>query len=203
MAISYVTKEGFALIKQEFNDIWNDLRPKVAQKLSWAASLGDRSENADYQYNKRLLREIDIRVKQLSDALDKIKILDRSEDGERDQKIYFGAFVEIENDNGEIKHVRIVGEYETYGLNGYISIKSPMAKGLLNLSIDDEAIIHTPKGDVSWYVNKISYKHEDWYGDIGSPIMKFGNKDNQEVKILSEDDLKQIKEEYLKHLAGE
>ena len=65
MAISYVTKEGFALIKQEFNDIWNDLRPKVAQKLSWAASLGDRSENADYQYNKRLLREIDIRVKQL------------------------------------------------------------------------------------------------------------------------------------------
>ncbi len=202
MSISYVTIEGYALIKAEFNDIWFNLRPDVAQKLHWAASLGDRSENADYQYNKRLLREIDIRVKQLSDILDNVKTLDRSADIDRDNKIYFGAYVEIENDNGVIKHVRIVGEHETYGREGYISIKSPMAKGLLNQGIDDEALIHTPKGDVTWYVNKISSKLEPWYGKEGKPVFKFDTKNDQKPPEMSEEELKRIKEEYLRHLAS-
>lgn len=202
MAIPYVTAEGMDLIKQEFNYIWNTFRPDVAQKLSWAASLGDRSENADYQYNKRLLREIDIRVKQISDILDKVKVLDRSADGVRDNKIYFGAYVELINDDNVVKHVRIVGSSETYSRNGYISMDSPMAKGLLNLTIDDEATIITPKGKVIWYINKISYVLEDWYGEVGVPVFKFDPNNAKATKILTEDELKRIKLDYLAHLAN-
>ena len=121
--MNYVTAEGMALLKGEFNELWNDLRPKVADRLAWAASLGDRSENADYQYNKRLLREVDIRIKQLSDIFDSTSVLDRSSDGQRDNKVYFGAYVEIENDDGQIKHVHIVGHAETYNREGVYFFK--------------------------------------------------------------------------------
>ena len=117
----YVTREGLMLIKQEFNDIWTNIRPEVTKKLAWAASLGDRSENADYQYNKRLLREIDIYVKRRSDIIRDAEVLDRSAEGMRKKKVFFGAYVEIENDDGEIKHFRIVGAPEVYGRRGFIS----------------------------------------------------------------------------------
>lgn len=203
--MNYVTAEGMALLKGEFSELWNDLRPKVADRLAWAATLGDRSENADYQYNKRLLREVDIRIKQLSDIFDSTSVLDRSSDGQRDNKVYFGAYVEIENDDGQIKHVHIVGHAETYNREGFISLSSPMAKGLMNLSIDDEAVINTPKGKVSWYVNKISYKPEAWFGPIPAPMFKFRSKfdDNKTTEIKSDEELAKIKQEYLRHLAGE
>ncbi len=200
--ITYVTPEGLELIKAEFADIWHNLRPVVAQKLAWAASLGDRSENADYQYNKRLLREIDIRVKQLSDTLDQAQVLDRSADGTRDNKIYFGAYIELENDDGVIKHVRIVGAPEIYGRSCFISLQSPMAKGLLNLTVDDEATIQTPRGTVTWYVNKISYQQEDWFGEVGKPEFKFSTKDTEQKAEPSLEEQKRIKEDYLRHLAG-
>jgi transcription elongation factor GreB len=203
MSISYVTKDGYKIIKEEFNELWNNLRPVVAEKLNWAASLGDRSENADYQYNKRLLRQIDIRVKQLSDILASIEILDRSLDIEKDKKICFGAYVEIENDDGVIKHLRIVGEHETYNRNGYVSIKSPIAKALLNLSIDDEAIVKTPKGSVLWYVNKVSHKYESWYGDEGKAVFKFSASNMSSLGDFSEDDIKKINAEYLNYLANQ
>ncbi len=198
----YVTQEGMELIKKEFNDIWQNIRPDVTQKLAWAASLGDRSENADYQYNKRLLREIDIYVKHLSDTISDLAVLDRSEEGKKQGKVFFGAFLEIENDDGVIKHVRIVGAPEIYGRKGYISINSPMAKGLLNHQVDDDADITTPKGRVTWYINKISYEHEDWFGPVEEPVFQFSStKEVVEPKILSEDELKKIKEDYLKLLS--
>jgi transcription elongation factor GreB len=199
MSTSYVTADGILLIKHEFDYIWNKLRPDVTQKLSWAASLGDRSENADYQYNKRLLRSIDVRVKQISDTLQNAKVLDRSIEGKKNNKVYFGAYVEIENDAGVIKHVRIVGYPETYGRNGFISVESPMAKGLLNKTLDDEAVIQTPKGNTTWYINKISYQLESWYGEVGEPQFKFESQDRK-IEILSDEDLKKIRNEYLSNL---
>lgn len=202
--MDYVTREGMDLLKTEFNELWNDLRPRVAERLAWAASLGDRSENADYQYNKRLLREVDIRIKQLSDIFDTTSVLDRTADGIRDNKIYFGAYVEIENDDGQIKHVHIVGRAETYNRDGFISINSPMAKGLLNLTIDDEAVINTPKGKTSWYVNKISYEPQDWFGEIAAPMFKFRSRldSNEPTEKKSDEELERIKKEYLNLLAN-
>lgn len=99
-------------------------------KVSWAASLGDRSENADYTYNKRLLRQIDRRVRFLSKLLPELKIVDYSP--QQEGKVFFGAWVEIENEAGEVKKFRIVGPEEIYGdAKDYISIDSPMARALL------------------------------------------------------------------------
>lgn len=94
--------------------------------MTWAASLGDRSENADYQYNKKRLREIDRRVRYLTKCLEQLKIVDYSP--QQEGKVFFGAWVEIENDAGETKRFRIVGYDEIFGRNDYISIDSPMAR---------------------------------------------------------------------------
>lgn len=99
------------------------------QKVTWAASLGDRSENADYQYNKKRLREIDRRVRYLTKCLEQLKIVDYSP--QQEGKVFFGARVEIENDEGDIKRFRIVGYDEIFGRKDYISIDSPMARALL------------------------------------------------------------------------
>ncbi|WP_019000706.1 transcription elongation factor GreB [Succinimonas amylolytica] len=198
----YVTREGLMLIKQEFNDIWTNIRPEVTKKLAWAASLGDRSENADYQYNKRLLREIDIYVKRLSDIIRDAEVLDRSAEGNRSRKVFFGAYVEIENDDGDIKHFRIVGAPEVYGRRGYISLQSPMAKGLLNHEVDDEAVIMTPRGKVSWYINRISYQHEDWFGEEDKPVFQFSSSNEyKEPEIMSDEEIQKARDEYLKLLA--
>lgn len=201
MSFNFVTREGHALIKREFDEIWEKIRPGVVEKLAWAASLGDRSENADYQYNKQLLRQIDRRVKYLTDVLKEVKVLDRSEQGARENRVYFGAYVEIENEAGEILHVHIVNTAEVYGRRGFISYESPMARGLLNRTVDDEAEVITPKGKVLWYVNKISYKAEDWFGEIDEPRFTFSaENDGAPVEILSDEELKKIKDEYLKTL---
>ena len=201
MTFKFVTREGHQLIKEESTEIWEKIRPEVVEKLAWAASLGDRSENADYQYNKQLLRQIDRRVKYLTDTLNNTEILDRSSDGIRDQKVYFGAYVEIENDDGEILHVHIVNTAEVYGRKGFISYESPIARGILNKTIDDDAEVITPKGKVTWYINRISYEPEEWFGPIEKPKFNFGkNAEYEPVKILSEEELKKIKQDYLKTL---
>ena len=201
MTFKFVTREGHQLIKEEFTEIWEKIRPEVVEKLAWAASLGDRSENADYQYNKQLLRQIDRRVKYLTDTLNNTEILDRSSDGIRDQKVYFGAYVEIENDDGEILHVHIVNTAEVYGRKGFISYESPIARGILNKTIDDDAEVITPKGKVTWYINRISYEPEEWFGPIEKPKFNVGkNAEYEPVKILSEEELKKIKQDYLKTL---
>lgn len=198
----YVTRDGLALIKQEFNDIWTNIRPEVTKKLAWAASLGDRSENADYQYNKKLLREIDIYIKKRSDIIRDAEVLDRSAEGIKKKKVFFGAYVEIENDDGEIKHFRIVGAPEVYGRKGYISLQSPMARGLINHEIDDEAVVITPRGKVSWYINRISYQHEEWFGPEDDPVFQFcSTAEYRKTEILSDEEIQKSREEYLKLLA--
>lgn len=150
-----ITREGFERLKLELDELWRVERPEVTKKVTWAASLGDRSENADYQYNKKRLREIDRRVRYLQKTIEQIKVVDHHPD--QNGKVYFGAWVEVENDEGEIKIFRIVGYDEIFGRHDYISIDSPMARALLGKEVDDEIEVRTDKSTMHWYVNSIKY----------------------------------------------
>lgn len=157
MSTSIITKEGHEALKSELDYLWRVQRPEVTQKVSWAAALGDRSENADYQYNKKLLREIDRRIRYLRKRLEDIRVVEYS--SEQEGRVFFGAWVEIENDAGEIKRFRIVGYDEIYGRMDYISIDSPMARALLKKEVGDEAVVQTPQGEMCWWINEISYEN--------------------------------------------
>ncbi|HGF7509488.1 TPA: transcription elongation factor GreB [Vibrio cholerae] len=157
MKTKLITRAGYNKLKQELDYLWKEQRPEVTQKVSWAASLGDRSENADYTYNKRLLRQIDRRVRFLSKLLPELKIVDYSP--QQEGKVFFGAWVEIENEAGEVKKFRIVGPEEIYGdAKDYISIDSPMARALLKKQVDEEFQVQTPAGMKEWFINSIEYE---------------------------------------------
>lgn len=157
MSTNIITKEGHEALKQELDFLWREKRPDTTRKVTWAASLGDRSENADYQYNKKLLREIDRRVRYLRKRLEDVRVVEYSP--EQEGRVFFGAWVEIENESGEVKKFRVVGYDEIYGRNDYISIDSPMARALLKKEVGDEAIVQTPGGEVLWWINEISYSN--------------------------------------------
>lgn len=157
MKSNLITRSGHDKLVAELKQLWHEERPEITKKVNWAASLGDRSENADYQYNKQLLRKIDRRVRYLGKRLEELKIVDYSP--EQDGKVYFGAWVEIENEEGEQKTLRIVGIDEIYDHHPqHISIESPMARALLGKEIDDEIEVHTPSGKKLWYINTIRYE---------------------------------------------
>ena len=143
-------------MKEELDHLWRVYRPEITQKVTWAASLGDRSENADYQYNKKLLREIDRRVRYLRKRLEDMRVVEYAPSQEG--RVFFGAWVEIENEAGDLKRFRIVGYDEIYGRKDYISIDSPMARALLKKEVGDEAIVHTPQGEACWWVIVIEYE---------------------------------------------
>ena len=155
MKTPLITREGYEKLKSELNYLWREERPEVTKKVTWAASLGDRSENADYQYNKKRLREIDRRVRYLTKCMENLKIVDYSP--QQEGKVFFGAWVEIENDDGDTRRFRIVGYDEIFGRKDYISIDSPMARALLKKEVGDLAVGNTPGGEASWYVNAIEY----------------------------------------------
>ncbi|EGQ8203389.1 transcription elongation factor GreB [Vibrio cholerae] len=157
MKTKLITRAGYNKLKQELDYLWKEQRPEITQKVSWAASLGDRSENADYTYNKRLLRQIDRRVRFLSKLLPELKIVDYSP--QQEGKVFFGAWVEIENEAGDVKKFRIVGPEEIYGdAKDYISIDSPMARALLKKQVDEEFQVQTPTGIKEWFINSIEYE---------------------------------------------
>lgn len=150
-----LTAEGYQRLQDELNDLVRKERPEITKIVSWAASLGDRSENADYHYNKKKLREIDRRIRYLTKLFEVAHKVEYSP--EQDGKAYFGAWVELENDAGETIKFRIVGDEEIYGHKDYISLQSPIAKACLGKSIDDEVKVYTPKGEMIWFINHISY----------------------------------------------
>lgn len=156
MKTKLITREGYDKLQQELDQLWRKERPETTKKVAWAASLGDRSENADYQYNKKRLREIDRRVRFLRKTLEDIQIVDYHP--QQEGRIYFGAWVELENDDEEIIEFRIVGPEEIYGRKDYTSVDSPMSKACLKKQVDDEVIVNTPLGKKYWIVNSITYK---------------------------------------------
>ncbi len=155
MKSSFITREGYERLQKELDHLWRVERPEVTRIVTWAAGLGDRSENADYQYNKRRLREIDRRVRFLRKTFETIKVVDY--DVRQEGTIFFGAWVEVEDDEGEKLSFRIVGPDEIYGMQKYISLDSPMARACLGKQVDDEIIVNTPSGVKVWYVLNISY----------------------------------------------
>lgn len=152
-----ITAEGYQQLKAELDQLWYKERPEVTKIVQWAAGLGDRSENADYQYNKRRLREIDRRVRFLSKHLETVKVVEYHP--QQDGKIFFGAWVTLENESEERLCFRIVGQEEIYGRDDYISLHAPMAKACLGKSVDDEVIVKLPSGDQTWWVLEIQYRH--------------------------------------------
>ncbi len=156
-----ITPEGFKKLQAELDYLWREYRPEITQKVTWAASLGDRSENADYKENKRILRQIDSRIRFLGKRIEQVTVVTPSP--QQAGKVFFGAWVTVENDQGEIKRFKIVGPDEIYQRGelvqrkDYVSIDSPMARALLKQQVDDEAQVETPNGVVTWYINKIEY----------------------------------------------
>jgi transcription elongation factor GreB len=150
-----ITRAGYKKLQEELDYLWRDKRPKITAIVSWAASLGDRSENGDYTFNKRVLREIDRRVRYLRKRLEDLKVVDYSP--QQDGKVFFGATVEIENEEGEIISFKIVGPDEIYNTKDFISIDSPMARAVIKKEVDDEFYVQTPTGKREWFINKIEY----------------------------------------------
>ncbi|RUO30671.1 transcription elongation factor GreB [Aliidiomarina sedimenti] len=155
MKTNLITREGFERLQAELDHLWRKERPETTAKVSWAASLGDRSENADYQYNKKRLREIDRRVRYLRKRLEDVQVVDYNP--QQDGRVFFGAWVEVEDDDGQVLNFKIVGPDEIYGRKDYVSIDSPMARALLKKEVNDEAVVKTPSGRRNWYINLIKY----------------------------------------------
>lgn len=161
MKTPLITPEGLEKLKAELDHLWRVERTETTQKVSWAASLGDRSENADYHYNKKRLREIDRRLLYLRKCIDELKVIHYSP--YQEGKVMFGAWVEIESrslsgDKGKQIRFRIVGGEEIINIKDYISIDSPMAQALMKKEVGDEAVVKTGAGEFVWRITKIEYK---------------------------------------------
>jgi len=152
---AYITPEGEAALRRELQQLWKVERPQVTQAVHEAAKNGDRSENGDYIYGKRRLREIDSRVRFLSKRLEELKVVDRTP--EDTGKVYFGAWVTLEDQDGEEKHWRIVGPDEFDLARGLLSVDSPMARALLGKRLDDEVQVRSPQGEQRFWVTEIRY----------------------------------------------
>lgn len=155
MKTNLITRAGWQKLDDELKYLWKTKRPQVTQAVTEAAALGDRSENAEYKEGKRELRAIDRRVRFLVKRLDDLKIIEYSP--EQDGKVFFGAYVELENDAGDIARYRIVGPDEIDTKNHHITIDSPMARALIGKQVDDEVKVKTPSGEKIWYINHIRY----------------------------------------------
>ena len=200
----FITREGYEQLRKELDYLWEVKRPDVTQKVSWAASLGDRSENADYHYNKRLLGQIDRRIRYLRHCMNDLQVIEFNK--QQEGRVFFGAYVEIESDEDESKlQIRIVGSDEIFGRSNCISVDAPMARALLGKSVDDCAEVVTPKGKKIWYINKISYQKPEWFKDQAIVENALASDDEAEVVIeeMSADDIKKIEQEYLKTLVSE
>lgn len=152
---NYLTPSGFEKLKTEYHQLLNEDRPKVVATVAWAASNGDRSENADYIYGKRRLREIDSRLRFLLTRLDKAFVVDpKTLSGDR---VVFGATVTVENEEGEELTYQIVGEDEFDIKLGKVSWKSPIAKALLGKAVDDEVLVKKPQGEETLLIKQIKF----------------------------------------------
>ena len=153
---NYITPAGFEKLRKEYTELLNGERPKLVLTVAWAASNGDRSENADYIYGKRRMREIDKRLHFLQKKMEASEVIDPK--ALKSDKIIFGATVKVENFEGVAITYQIVGEDEIDIKQGKISWKSPVAAALLGKKIDDEAVIKKPSGEETVIILDIEFK---------------------------------------------
>jgi transcription elongation factor GreB len=153
---NYITPQGFEKLRSEYSELLNVERPKVVEVVAWAASNGDRSENADYQYGKRRLREIDRRLYFLKNRIEDAEVIDPGQI--KTDQVVFGATVTLENESGEQVSYQIVGEDEIEIKEKKISWKSPVARAVLGKRVDDEVKVIKPGGDELMIVIAVEYK---------------------------------------------
>lgn len=153
---NYITPKGIEKLKAEYHELLNVERPKVVEVVAWAASNGDRSENADYQYGKRRLRQIDGRLHFLQKRIEAAEVIDPK--SLKSDKVIFGATVTIENEDGDTYTYQIVGEDELDIKQNKISWKSPVACALLGKKLDDEVKIQKPAGDETVVITDIVFE---------------------------------------------
>jgi transcription elongation factor GreB len=151
----YITPEGEQALRDELHRLWKVERPVVTNAVHEAAKNGDRSENGDYIYGKRRLREIDSRVRFLNKRLDEVEVVQRIPDDT--QKIFFGAWVTLEDASGEEQRWRVVGPDEFDLASGRLSMDSPLARALLGKRLDDEIRVLSPSGEQVYFVTDIHY----------------------------------------------
>jgi transcription elongation factor GreB len=152
----FITPQGFARLRAEYEQLFAVERPKVVEVVSWAASLGDRSENADYHYGKKRLREIDRRLSHLSKVMKSAKVVDPARQEQRDA-VRFGATVELADDQDKRRIITLVGEDEADATAGQVSWAAPIARALIGAKVGDERIVRLPAGEKSYEIIAIRY----------------------------------------------
>ena len=152
----YITPEGKKRLSDEFEFLWREKRPEVTAALAAAAAEGDRSENAEYIYRKKQLREIDARLHHLKNRLEHIVVVDSKPDDE--SRVFFGAWVRLEDQEGNITEYRIVGPDEFDSTQGLISMDAPVARALMKKVEGDEVVVKRPKGDAVFTIVRVQYK---------------------------------------------
>jgi transcription elongation factor GreB len=152
----FITPQGAARLKQELDHLWRVLRPQVTQAVQEAAAQGDRSENAEYIYGKRQLREIDRRVRFLRQRLDGMVVVDAPPSDPT--RVFFGAWVTLEDDTGAAVEYRIVGPDEFDAAQGFISMDSPLGRALLRKALDDEVKVELPGGAKTYVIVGVRYE---------------------------------------------
>jgi transcription elongation factor GreB len=156
MADRFITPQGLSRVRAEYDELFGVERPKVVETVSWAASLGDRSENADYIYGKRRLREIDRKLGYLAKIMKEAKVVDPARQEARDQ-VRFGATVEVADEDDNRRTLTIVGDDEADAAFGRIGWSAPLARALIGARIGDERVVRLPSGEKSYEVMKIAY----------------------------------------------
>ena len=156
---NYITPLGYNRLVSELNELLRVERPEITKLIQWAASNGDRSENADYLYGRRRLREIDRRIRFLTSRIDDAVIVDPTKT--KSNKVQFGATVTVSDEEGNEKTYTIVGVDEVDTSRGHLSWKSPIGSALIGKEEGDEALIRTPQGETVFEIIEIAYKALD------------------------------------------
>ena len=152
----FITPEGLARLRTEYDELFGVERPKIVEVVSWAASLGDRSENADYQYGKKRLREIDRRLGYLARIMKAAKVVDPAAQQARDE-VRFGATVELADEDDNRRQLTIVGDDEADATSGRIAWSAPLARAIIGAKVGDERLVRLPGGEKSYEVIGIRY----------------------------------------------
>jgi transcription elongation factor GreB len=153
-----ITPEGHKKLRAELDTLWLDERPRVTREVEAAAALGDRSENAEYIYGKKRLREIDSRLRFLRNRIERLRVVDPKVEHPKDGRVAFGAFVTVEDEDDSTMRWQIVGADEFDVDRGRISCESPIAKALMGKFAGDEVEVHRPRGPVALTIVRVEYE---------------------------------------------
>jgi transcription elongation factor GreB len=165
--LRYITPIGFQRLRAEYDELFGVQRPQLVETISWAAANGDRSENGDYIYGRKRLREVDRRLSHLSRIMKSAKVVDPASQTSRDE-VRFGATVELADEDDARRRLTIVGDDETDAAQGMIGWSAPLTRALIGAKIGDERMVRLPSGEKSYEVVAIRYPDQATRGAVTS-----------------------------------